>query len=157
LFVATIVSTVAPTHPVYNPPWGKFVLGTMALTAAMWAQEAARWTSPATRDHFDVSCDDRLITLACPDGSTEVVRFDELESISIDPYDDPYVGWWLGPYFVELHVRGRRVLIPAHSVGMESFLTRLCELPGIDRDGLEALLSGGEPSLCVLWTREKGV
>jgi hypothetical protein len=157
LLAATIASTIAPTHPVYNPPMGKFVLGTMAVTAAMWAREAARWTPPATRDHFVVSCDDRVISLACPDGSTDLVLFDKLERISIDLYDNPYVDWWLGPYFVVLHERGRRVLIPAHSVGMETLLTRLSELPGIDRTGLDMLLRGGEPSSCVLWTRENGV
>jgi hypothetical protein len=156
LLVATIASTVAPTHPVYNPPLGKFLLGTMALTAAMWAREAARWPSPATRDHFVVSFDDRIISLACPDGSIDAVRFDELERISIEPYDNPYLDWWMGPFFVVLHERGRRLLIPAFSVGMEAFLGRLREWPGIDRDGLDVLLTGGEPSPCVLWTREKG-
>jgi hypothetical protein len=156
LLVATIASTVAPTHPVYNPPMGKFLLGAMALTAAMWAREAARWPSPATRDHFIVSFDDRIISLANPDGSTDAVRFVELERISIEPYDNPDLDWWMGPFFLVLHERGRRLLIPAFSVGMEAFLGRLRELPGIDRDGLDVLLRGGEPSSCVLWTYEKG-
>jgi hypothetical protein len=157
LLVATVASTVAPTHPVYNPPVGKFVLGTMALTAAMCAREAARCASPATRDHFVVSFDDRVISLACPDGSTESARLDEIERISIEPYDDPYIDWWMGPFFVVLHKRGRRLLIPAFSVGMKAFIGRLRELPGIDRDGLDVLLRGGEPSPCVLWTRENEV
>jgi hypothetical protein len=157
LLVATIAATVAPTHPVYNPPMGKFLLGTIALTAAIWAREAARWPSPVTRDHFIVSFDDRIISLANPDGGTDAVRFDELERISIEPYDNPDLNWWMGPFFVVLHERGRRLLIPASSVGMEAFLGRLRELPGIDRDGLDVLSRGGEPSPCVLWTREKGV
>jgi hypothetical protein len=161
LLVAAVASTVAPTHPVYNPPAGKFLLGAMALTAAMWAREAARWPSPTARDPvevgFVVSFDDRGIALACPDGSTDAVRFDELERISIEPYDDPHLDWWMGPFFVVLHERDRRLLLPAFSAGMEAFLGRLRGLPGVDRDGLEDLLNGGEPSLCVLWTREKGV
>jgi hypothetical protein len=154
LLVATIASTVAPTHPVYNPPMAKFLLGTLALTVAMCAREAARWPSPATRDRFVVSFDDRIISLAYPDGSTDAVRFDELERISFEPYDNPYLNWWMGPFFVVLHQRGRRLLIPAFSVGMEAFLGRLRELPGIDGDGLDLLLRGGKPSLCVLWMRE---
>jgi hypothetical protein len=63
----------------------------------------------------------------------------------------------MGPFFVVLHSRGRRLLIPAFSVGMEAFLERLREVPGIDRDRLDVLLRGGKPSPCVLWTREKGV
>ena len=157
LLFAAVISAVAPTHPVYNPPAVKFLLGAMALAAAMWAREAARWLSPATRDHFVVSFDDRVISLACPDGSTDAARFDELERISIEPYDNPYLDWWMGPFFVVLHERGRRLLIPAFSVGMKAFLGRLRELPGIDRDGLEVLLRGGEPSPCVLWTHEIGV
>jgi hypothetical protein len=94
--------------------------------------------------------------LANPDGSTDVVRFDELERISIEPYANPDLDWWMGPFFLVLHERGRRLLIPASSVGMEAFLGRLRELPGIDRDGLDVLLRGDEPSPCVLWTYEKG-
>ena len=160
LLAATFASTVAPTHRVYNPPAGKFVLGTMALVAAMWAREAAqaaRETSPATRDHFVVSFDDRVISLACPDGSTESARLDEIEGISIEPYDDPYLDWWIGPFYVVLHQRDRRLLIPGFSVGLDAFLGRLREWPDIDRDGLDALLRGGEPSPCVLWTRENRV
>ena len=159
LLVAAVVSTVAPTHPAYNPPTCKFLLGAMALCAAMWAREAARWPSPVARDpdqtEFVVSFDDRAISLAYPDGSTDSARFDELESISILPDDDPYL-IWTGPFFVVLHVRGRRLLIPALTGGLEAFLGRLLKLPGIDRDGLEALLRGGRLSPCVLWTREKG-
>jgi hypothetical protein len=164
LLVATIASTVAPTHPVYNPPVGKFLLGSMALTAAIWAREAAifareaaRSTSLATRDHFVVSFDDRIISLAYPDGSTDAVRFDELERISIEPYDNPYLDWWMGPFFVVLHERGRRLFIPAFSEGIGAFIGRLRELPGIDLDGLDGLFRVGEPSPCVLWTRENGV
>ena len=157
LLVAAVISTVAPTHPVYNPPAVKFLLGAMALAAALCAREAARWLSPATRDHFVVSCDDRIISLACPDGSTDAVRFDELERISIEPYDNPDLNWWMGPFFVVLHERGRCLLIPAFSVGMEAFLGRLRELPGINRDGLDVLLGGDEPSPCALWTRAKEV
>ena len=157
LLVAAVISAVAPTHPVYNPPAAKFLLGSMALTAAMWAREAARWLSPATRDHFVVSFEDRVISLACPDGSTESARLDEIERISIEPYDNPYLDPWMGPFLVVLHERDRRLRIPAFSVGLNVFVERLRELPGIDRDGLDALLRGGEPSPCVLWTREKGV
>ena len=91
LLVAAVWSAAAPTHPVYNPPAAKFLLGAMALAAAMWAREAARWLSPATRDHFVVSFDDRVISLANPDGSTDAARFDELEKIAIEPYDNPYL------------------------------------------------------------------
>src|SRR5262245_47393734 len=43
LLAAAVGSAAAPTHPVYNPPVGKYILGAMALTAAMFAREAARW------------------------------------------------------------------------------------------------------------------
>jgi hypothetical protein len=159
LLVAAVASTVAPAHPVYNPPACKFLLGAMALTTAMWVREAARWPSPAARDpheiEFVVPFDDRVISLASPDGSTESARLDELEGISILPDDDPYLVW-TGPFFVVLHARGRRLLIPAFTAGLEALLGRLQELPGIDREALEALLRGGRPSPCVLWTRERG-
>jgi hypothetical protein len=54
------------------------------------------------------------------------------------------------------HVRVRRLLIPAFTVGLTAFLRRLLELPGIDRDGPQALLGGGAPSPRVVWTCEKG-
>jgi hypothetical protein len=161
LLVATVASTVAPTHPVYNPPVVKFLLWGMALTAAMCAWEAARWPSPAALDpaevDFVVSFDDRIISLASPDGSTESARLDEVEMISIEPYDNSYLVIMIGPFFVVLHGRGGPLRIPAFSVGLNAFLGRLRELPGIDRDGLDALLRGGEPSPCVLWTRENRV
>jgi hypothetical protein len=160
LLVAAVVSGVAPTHPVYNPPAGKFLLGAMAMAAAMWAREAARWESKGPRDarevEFVVSFDDRAISLANPDGSVDEARFDELESISIEPYDNAYLDWWIGPFFVVLHVPGRRLYIPAFAVNLQPFLGRLLELPGIDRDGLQALFGGGEPSPRVVWTRGKG-
>ena len=156
LLVAAVISAVAPMHPVYNPPAAKFLLGAMALAAAMWAREAARWLSPATRDHFVVSFDDRVISLANPDGSTDAARFDELEKIAIEPYDNPYLDWWMGPFFVVLHVRDRRLLIPAFTVGLQALLGRLLDLPGIDRDAVQALFGGGEPSPHVMWAREDG-
>ena len=160
LLVAAVISTVAPTHPVYNPPTVKFLLGAMALAATMCAREAARWPAPAARDpveaNFVVSFDDRVISLANPDGSTDADRFDELERISIEPYDNPYLDWWMGPFFVVLHVRDRRLLIPAFAVGLQALLGRLLELPGIDRDAVQALFGGGEPSPRVVWAREDG-
>ena len=83
---------------------------------------------------FVVSFDDRAISLASPDGSTDSARFDELDILAILPDDDPYL-IWTGPFFVVLHVRGRRRRIPAFAVGLEAFLGRLLELPGIDRYG----------------------
>jgi hypothetical protein len=50
-----------------------------------------------------------------------------------------------------LHVRGRRLFIPAFSARLQAFLGRLHELPGIDQDGLDVLVRGDEPSPC---TRE---
>jgi hypothetical protein len=102
-----------------------------------------------------VTFDDRAITLANPDGSTDSARWDDVESISIQPHDDPYL-IWTGPYFVSLNMRGGRLLIPAFSVGLDEFLGRLLELPGIDRDQVEALLRGGTRSQGVLWTRRNG-
>ena len=89
LLVVTVASSLAPTHPVYNPPFGKFVLGSMTLTAAIWAvgsRPVAFVRGPqfrpvvfaATRDRvevrFVVSFDDRVISLANPGGTTESAR-----------------------------------------------------------------------------------
>jgi hypothetical protein len=157
LLVATVVSAIAPAHPIYNPPAAKFVLGAMAYTAAVWAMEAARWGSHAARGHaevgFVVSFDDRVICMAYPDGSTDTIRFDEIEQISIKPVDDPDLSLWTGPFHVALQAQGRRLLIPSYSEGKEAFLARLRELPGMDRDGLDTLTKGGEPSACILWVR----
>jgi hypothetical protein len=160
LLVASVVSAVAPKHPVYNPSWASWVLCSQALVAAMFAHGAARWPSEPARApgdiDFVVSFDDRVISLALPDGSTNSARWGEIERISIQPEEDPFL-IWTGPSFVVLHVRDRRLLIPAFTVGLDAFLGRLLELPGIDRDRLEALLRGGRLSPCVLWTREQGV
>src|SRR5262245_45600613 len=125
----------------------------------MFAREAARWSPPAARDpddvRFVVSFDDQTISLANPDGSTDSARWDDLESISIEPDDDPFL-IWTGPYFVSLNARERRLLIPAFSEGLDAFLGRLLELPGIDREKVEALVRGGPRSRCVLWTRGIG-
>jgi len=160
LLVAAVASAVAPTHPLYNPPVTAFVLGAMALAAAIWAWESARQPAPVLRNadasEFVVSFDDREIVLTYSDGTTDAARFDELERISIEPEDNSYLDWWTGPFIVALHVRDRRLLIPAFTVGLQAFLGRLLELPGIDRDGLYAILRGGELSSRVVWTRGKG-
>jgi hypothetical protein len=146
-------------HPVYNPAVCKFVLAAMALTVAMFAWEGTRQAPRSARDPdeigFVVSFDDQVISLANPDGSTERARWDELESISIQPYDDPYL-IWTGPFFVVLHVGERRLLIPALTTGLSAFLGRLLELPGIDQKKIEAILAGEKQSTCLLWTCRKG-
>jgi hypothetical protein len=92
------------------------LLGTMALTAAICAREAARWASPAARDPVEDDCvvsfDDRVISLAYADGTTESARLDEIESISIESSYEPFL-IWTGPFFVVLHVPDRRLLIPS--------------------------------------------
>jgi hypothetical protein len=158
LLAATFVSTVAPTHLVWNPPVLKFLLGAFALTAAFWAREAGRWASAVARDaeaEFVVSFDDHIISLTQPDGSTDVARFDELEKISIEPQDNPYFDLWMGPFYVALYVPGRRLLIPAFTVGLYVLLGRLLELPGIDSEGIQGLWEEGEQSPRVVWTRQK--
>jgi hypothetical protein len=159
LVIAAVASAAAPMHPVYNPAVCKFVLAALALTAAMFAWEGTRQAPRSARDPdeigFAVSFDDQVISLANPDGSTERARWDELESISIQPYDDPYL-IWTGPYFVVLHVGDRRLLIPALTTGLNALMERLLELPGVDQQKGEALLAGEQPSPCVLWTRDKG-
>jgi hypothetical protein len=158
LLAAATGSAVAPTHPVYNPPVGKYILGAMAFTAAMFAREAARWPRKADRDpddlKFVVSFDDRGITRANPDGTTDSARWCDLERISIDPDDDPLL--WTGPYFVYLTFRSGPLAVPASAEGLKALMERLLELPGIDREGLEALMRGASPSPCVLWSRENG-
>src|SRR5262245_6705315 len=159
LVIAAVVSSAAPMHPVFNPAVCKFVLAAMALTVAMFAWEGTRHAPRIARDpdeiRFVVSFDDQAISLANPDGSTERARWDELERISIQPDDDPYL-IWTGPFLVVLHVGDRRLLIPALTAGLSAFLGRLLELPGIDQKKVEALLAGEERSPCVLWTRHKG-
>ena len=158
LLVAAVGSAAAPTHPVYNPPVGKYILGAMALTAAMFAREAAQWPRPAARDpddlRFVVSFDDRGISRANPDGTIDSARWCDLESVSIEPEDDPLL--WTGPYFVYLTFRNGPLAVPASAEGLNPLIERLLELPGIDRDRLEALMRGASPSPCVLWTRETG-
>jgi hypothetical protein len=148
---------VAPGHPTYNPPQAKFILGAFAITAAMFAREAKRFERDVARKsddvEFVVAFDDHTISLANPDGTVECARWDELEWVEIDPYDDPHE-IWIGPYFIVLGLGDRRILIPAYSVGRIAFLQRLLALPGIDRERLEALLTTGQPSACRLWTRE---
>jgi hypothetical protein len=157
LLVATVASSVAPGHPVFNPPPVKFLLAAMALTAAMFAREAARWVPKAKpRDlRFVLSFDDHTISMANPDGTTESTRWVDLEKIEIQP-DEDYLAW-TGPYFLSLTSRSRGPLvIPASSVGLRAFLERLLELPDIDRDRIEALLRGTSPSPSVFWRRENG-
>jgi hypothetical protein len=159
LTVAAVASAAAPMHPVYNPAVCKFVLAALALAVAMFAWEGARQSPRSARGSdeigFVVSFDDQVISLANPDGSTERARWDELESISIQPHDDPYL-IWTGPYFVVLHIGDRRLLIPAFTRGLNALLRRLLELPAIDQKKVEALLAGERPSSCVLWTRHNG-
>ena len=170
LLAATVASTVAPAHPVYNPPVCRFLLGTMAVVALMAAHEGAKSPEfPASRDlEFVISFDGRGISLAKPDRSTESAFWDDLESISVKPHDDTYF-LWFGSYFIDMNVRSARLLIPAYSVGLEAFLRRLLELPGRDRERVEVLLREGtgielervkallrecEGTACVLWTRD---
>jgi hypothetical protein len=109
LLAATVASSVARAHPVFNPPVVKFLLAAMAFTAAMFAREAARWATKAgPRDlRFVVSFDDRAIYLANPDGTSDSARWDDLEGIEIQPDEDYFA--WIGPYFVCLtsHSRAR--------------------------------------------------
>jgi hypothetical protein len=158
LLVVTVASSVAPGHPIFNPPALKFLVGAMTVTAAMFAWEAARWVPKAEpRDlNFVVSFDDYAISLAYPDGTTDSAPWDDLEMIAIQPHEDHL--FWTGPYFVCLTSRSRGpLLIPAFSVGLRAFLERLCALPGIDRDRIEALMRGDTPSRSVLWPRENGL
>jgi hypothetical protein len=159
LAIASVASAAAPIHPFFHPPVCKFVLAAMALTVAMFAWEGTRHAQRSTRNPdeigFVVYFDNQVISLANPDGSIETARWDDLESISIQPDDDPYL-IWTGPFFVVLHVGDRRLLIPALTTGLRPFLGRLLELPGIDQNKVEALLTGAKPSPCVLWTRQEG-
>jgi hypothetical protein len=94
--------------------------------------------------------------MAYPDGTTDSARWDDLGRIAIEPYED-YL-FWTGPYYIRLTSRSRGpLLIPAFSVGLRAFLERLLELPGIDRDRVEALMRGGSPPSSVLWPRENGL
>src|SRR5262249_19023109 len=125
--------------------------------AAMFAREAARWAPKAEPGDpgFVVSFDDHAVSLANPDGTTDSARWDDLERVTIQPDEDYFS--WTGPYFVRLTSRGRGpLLVPASSVGLGAFLERLRELPGIDRDRVEALMRGDGPSPGVLWPRENG-
>ena len=180
---ATVASVVAPTHPVYNPPLCKYLLGSLAVGALMAAYEAIKypelpgwlsiWRSlqehetPCNLD-FVISFDERGISVLKPGGSTESALWDDLESLSVNPHDDWYF-LWFGSYFLYLNVRGGSILIPAYSLGLEAFLRRLLELPGIDRERVEvllregtgieletvtALLREGERDACVLWARD---
>jgi hypothetical protein len=159
LLLAAVASAVAPNHPVWNPPVFKFLLGAFAFTALMFAQEAARSMRRASHvpQHVDfvISFDDRVISLAKPDGSSESALWDDLVSISVEPHDDHFL-IWIGPYFVSLNLREGRLLIPAFSVGLDAFVARLHDLPGIDQERLDVLFSNEITSTCVLWARESG-
>jgi hypothetical protein len=159
LLLATVGSAFAPNHPVWNPPVLKFLLGAFAFTALMFAQEAARYARSASQAphnvDFVITFDERVISLANPDGSTESVQWDDLVSVSIEPYED-YYQIWIGPFFVSLNLRDGRLLIPAFAVGLDLFVDRLRDLPGIDRERLDVLFSKEITSTCVLWARESG-
>jgi hypothetical protein len=149
LLAATVASAVAPKHPVYNPPVCAYLLGSMAITALIWASVAAGFEAEAAKAapfewydqsdlDFVVSFDDRAISMANPDDTTESVLWDDLESISVQP-DDDFFGF-IGPFFVRLNTPSGRLHIPASSVGLAEFMERLLELPGIDRVRLGPLL-----------------
>jgi hypothetical protein len=155
LLLAAVASALAPAHPVYNPPVGKFVLTAFAFTALMFGMEARRWPQQVYRDlYFAVSFDDQVIRRANPDGTTDSARWCDLERISIEPYDDPQL--WIGPYFVDLTFRSGPLSVPAWAEGRGALMERLLELPGIDRDRVEALTRGENPTQCVIWMRDKG-
>jgi hypothetical protein len=100
---------------------------------------------------FVIAFDDRVITLTNPDGSTEMVRWDEIESISVRPDEDPFL-IWTGPFQIDLQASGgRRLSVPAFTSGLDALLERLGRLPGADRDGLESPSQGPR----VVWTRER--
>jgi hypothetical protein len=121
----------------------------------MFAVEAGRWRPKDDQDlEFVVSFDDRVISRANPDGTADSARWCDLERVSVEPDDDPLL--WTGPYFVDLTFRSGSLAIPAWAVGLDALMERLLELPGIDRDRAEALMRGGRPAQCVLWTRENG-
>ena len=156
LVVAAVASGIAPGHSVWNPPVFKYVLIAFAFTGLMFAYEAARW---ARRDShvprnvdFVISFDEGVISLAKPDGSSESVLWNDLVSISVEPHDDHFL-IWIGPYFVSLNLRSSRLLVPAYSVGLDEFVGRLRDLPGVDRERLDGLFSKGITATCVLWAR----
>jgi hypothetical protein len=158
LLIAATASAVAQPHPVFNPPVVKYILVAWALTAVMFAVEAGRERRNAGNQDrkdlvFVVYFDDEVISKANPDGTTDSARWEDLERIAIEPYDDPLL--WIGPYHLHLTFRSGPLAVPAWSEGLSALMVRLLELPGIDRDAVEALISGGNPSRCVLWTREK--
>jgi hypothetical protein len=160
LLAASVALAVAPKHPVYNPPFCAYVLGSMAMTALIWYSVAAQFETEAAKGppvhwydnseladsdlDFVVSFDDRTIFMVYPD-HTESVLWDDLESVSVHP-DDDFFGF-IGPFFVRLNTPNGRLHIPASSVGLGKFMERLLTLPGIDpgidRSSLEALMRVG--------------
>jgi hypothetical protein len=159
LLVAAVASGIAPSHPVWNPPVLKFLLAAFAFTGFMFAYEVVRGTRPLSQVprnlDFVISFDERVISLAKPDGSSESALWADVLSISVEPHDDHFL-IWSGPYFVSLNLRSGSLLIPAFSVGLDEFVGRLRDLPGVDRERLDDLFSKGATATCVLWARVNG-
>jgi hypothetical protein len=103
---------------------------------------------PRGRD--TVSFDDRQIVRTLPDGRTEVVRWDDLEEVSIITTDEgPYVDdvYWL------LKGTSGGCAVPSEAEGMKELLPRLQQLPGFNNKAVIEAMGSARNTTFICWRR----
>lgn len=110
-----------------------------------------RWREGGPRPQR-VAFDNEGVTRTTPDGRTEHVRWDELESVVIVTTDEgPMVEdvYWL------LAARGGKsgCAVPGSAEGMDALLDRLQRLPGFDNEAVIRAMACTENTTFVCWRR----
>jgi hypothetical protein len=99
-----------------------------------------------------VTFDDEAVTRRMVDGSTETVRWDELEEVWILTTDEgPFVE---DVYWMLVAGEGKGgCAVPQGAEGSDRLLERLQQLPGFDNDAVIAAMGSTDNARFVCWRR----
>ena len=100
-----------------------------------------------------VAFDAQRIIRTMPDGTQEVVRWDDLAEVSIVTTDD---GPFTDDVFWVLSGSSSGCLVPSEAQGIKALLSRLQELPGFDNEAVIRAMGSTSNATFVCWRRDAG-
>jgi hypothetical protein len=105
--------------------------------------------SPAAQDA--VSFDDQCVRFLSRDGTSGLVRWDNLTAVYIDTRD---TGPFVEDVFLVLVAKDLEFVVPQGTAGMDTLLERLGRLPGFDHEAVCRAMCCVENSRFECWKRE---
>lgn len=101
-----------------------------------------------------VTFDDEKIIRTAPDGKLEVVRWDDLQEVSIITTDE---GPFVDDVFWVLSGSSSGCLAPSEAVGTKDLLPKLQQLPGFDNDAVIQAMGSTSNAKFLCWRRDSGL